>query len=201
MYSIRSKEQTKEITTEIEAVKALKQGNKYAFKHLFERYYQRLVAYIMSYNNNQAQAEDIVQQAYIRLWENRNRLDEGRSPKHYLYAIAYNNYIDSVKKDKRKQKLLNELWERALQDRVEEDTESMEKRMLKLRSVIDALPPRCREVIRLNKISGAGYKEIAERLSISVKTVEYHMCTAYKRIREAFEKDKLFLLILIGNSK
>ncbi|MEK6152586.1 RNA polymerase sigma-70 factor [Flavobacteriaceae bacterium 3-367] len=173
---------------DIEVAKALKRDDKTVFKWLFDRYYQRLVAYIMSYTHNLARSEDIVQQAYVDLWENRRRLYVDRSPKNYLYAIAYNGYVDSVKNRKRTDRLLEELWERTLRDRITEDRESHEKRMAKLRALLDALPPKCREVVRLNKLEGVGYREIAERLGISIKTVEYHMGAAYRKIREAFDE-------------
>ena len=172
---------------EVEAAKALKKGDKAVFKYFFERYYDRLIAYITTYTRDKLQAEDIVQEAFINLWKDRDKLDPTKSPKSYLYAIAYNRYIDSLKKTKKKNKLLESIWHKALGDRIKEDTESLEKRIEKVKQVVDSLPPRCQEIIRLNKLEGVKYKDIAVRMDISVKTVESQMRIAFKKIREAFD--------------
>lgn len=181
---------------DLEAVKALKKGDKLAFRYHFDQYYDRLVAYITTYSHNKALSEDIVQQAFINLWNDRSKLDESRSPKGYLYAITYNRYIDTVKKSKKREKLLDQVWERALRDRIEEDTETLEKRIQKMKNVIESLPPKCKEIIQMNKVQGIKYKEIAEQLGISVKTVESQMRIAFTKIREAFENNNLLLFFL-----
>jgi RNA polymerase sigma-70 factor (ECF subfamily) len=182
---------------EIEAVVAIKKGDRFAFKYLFTTYYNRLVAYITTYTHNKMQSEDIVQQAFVSLWEDKSKLDQTKSPKPYLYAIAYNRYIDTIKKSKKQEKLISQIWERALLDRIEEDTEALERRIQKMKQVIDSLPPKCKEIIILNKIQGVKYKEIADQMGISVKTVESQMRIAFIKIREAFKEDPLIIFLLL----
>ncbi|MBU2906603.1 RNA polymerase sigma-70 factor [Arenibacter algicola] len=181
---------------EIEAVIAMKNGDRCAFKYLFNVYYNRLVAYITTYTHDKIQSEDIVQHAFIRFWEDKSKLDETKSPKAYLYAIAYNRYIDTVKKAKKQEKLLGQIWERALVDRIQEDSDALEERIQKMKQVIDSLPPKCKEIIMLNKIQGVKYKEIADQMGISVKTVESQMRIAFTKIREAFKGDPAMLFFL-----
>ena len=176
---------------EIETVIALKNGDQSAFKYLFETYYDRLVAYIIMYTHDKMQSEDIVQHAFINLWKKRQKLDETRSPKSYLYAIAYNRYIDTVHDKKKQDKIIGQIWERALIDRIEEDTDALESRIQKMQQVIDSLPVKCKEILVLNKTQGLKYKEIAEQMGISIKTVESQMRIAFIKIREAFKKDDL----------
>ncbi len=183
---------------DIKAVNDLKKGNKIAFKYLFNTYYNRLVAYITTYNNNIAQSEDIVQQTFIKLWDNREKLDEGQSPKGYLYTIAYNLYCDTLKTKKKQEKLMSVIWERALRDRIEDDIDAKEKRILKMKEVIESLPPRCKEILKLNKIQGVMYKDIAKHMGISIKTVEAQMRIAFAKIREAFKNEQLFLFLLLN---
>ncbi len=182
-------------------VNALQTGDKAAFKWLFERYYDRLMAYVMTYTHDRAWSEDVVQQAFIDLWNDRQKLDAGKSPKNYLYAIAHNRYIDSIKDKKRREKILDVIWERALEDRIKEDNELLEKRIDKMKRVITDLPPKCKEIIELNKIQGIKYKDIAIRMGISVKTVEAHMGTAFKKIRKAFKDNNALLFFLLGKLK
>jgi len=183
---------------DLEAVKALRRGDKPAFTYLFYRYYDRLVAYIITYSNDKEISEDIVQQAFINLWEDRLKLDEKKSPRNYLYAIARNRYMDTVKKIKKREKLLDQIWERALRDRLQEDTETLEERIQKMKDVIESLPPKCKEIIQLNKVQGRKYKEIAEQKGISIKTVESQMRIAFVKIREAFKGDKLLLFLMFS---
>ncbi|TRX54307.1 sigma-70 family RNA polymerase sigma factor [Fulvivirga sp. M361] len=83
---------------EVEAAKALKKGDRAVSRYFFERYYDRLIAYITTYTRDKLQSEDIVQEAFINLWKDRDKLDPTKSPKSYLYAIAYNRCIDSLEK-------------------------------------------------------------------------------------------------------
>ncbi len=181
---------------EIEAVVEMKKGDRSAFRYLFNSFYDRLVAYATTYTHDKIQSEDIVQHTFISLWENKSKLDETKSPKPYLYAIVYNRYIDTIKNAKKQEKFLSQIWERALVDRIEEDTDALEKRIQKMKQVIDSLPPKCKEIIILNKIQGVKYKEIADQIGISVKTVESQMRIAFTKIREAFKENDPLLFLL-----
>ncbi|MDD7885491.1 RNA polymerase sigma factor [Flavivirga sp. 57AJ16] len=181
---------------EIEVIKAIKIGDRKAFKYIFEQYYNRLVAYITTYTHNKILSEDIVQQTFVVLWEDREKININKSFQGYIYKIAYHRYIDSIKKEKRRSRKLNELWEHALSNRIIEDKEVTEKRIIKLTSIIERLPPKSKEVIMLNKVHGVKYKDIAIKMGISIKTVESHMRSAFKKIRKEFEKDTtIFMLI------
>ncbi|MEC3966360.1 RNA polymerase sigma-70 factor [Flagellimonas halotolerans] len=182
--------------TEIEAVAAMKSGDQMAFKYLFNLFYDRLVAYITTYTHDKIESEEIVQQAFISFWENKSKLDETKSPKSYLYAIVYNKFINSIKKSKKQNELLNQIWERALSDRIEEDTDALQLRIQKMKKVIEELPPKCKEIIIMNKIQGIKYKDIADQLGISVKTVESQMRIAFTKIREAFKENDPLLFLL-----
>ncbi|QDO95502.1 RNA polymerase sigma-70 factor [Formosa sediminum] len=180
----------------LEAVKALKNGEEYAFKFLFDKYYNRLVAYITTYTHDKMSAEDIVQQAFIDLWNNKKKINENKPLKSYLYAIAYNRFIDTVNKDKRQNIVLGQIYELALRDIIDEDNEALEKRILKMNQIIKTLPPKCRQTLEMNKIKGYKYHEIAEIMGVSIKTVESQMSVAFKKIRKGFDKENLHLLFI-----
>lgn len=178
------------------AIKALKKGNEKALRYFFDSYYDRLVAYIFTYTNDRMKSEDIVQQSFVNLWTNRDKLGQIKAPRSYLFTMAYNLFIDTTYNEKRNSKLLDKVYEKALRDRIIEDRKLVDERISKLNSVIESLPPKCREILEMNKIQGFKYKEIAETLDISIKTVENQMGIAFKKIRKAFEDSKLILLIL-----
>ncbi|MDO5973788.1 RNA polymerase sigma factor [Flavivirga jejuensis] len=176
--------------------KNIKKGNRKAFKILFERYYKKLLDYSVTYTHDLHETEDIVQQTFIILWKNRLKINTEKSIKSYLYRITYNTYIDIYRKQKKRDAFFNELKEQALRERIAEDPEALEKRIIKLKNIIETLPEQCKQILYMNKFQGLKYKEISEQLDISVKTVESHMYTAYKKIRKAFNEDNLFLLFI-----
>ncbi|GAA3604747.1 RNA polymerase sigma-70 factor [Flavivirga amylovorans] len=180
---------------ELEAVLKLKKGEEEGFNFFFDKYYNRLVAYIVTFNNDKEKAEDIVQDAFINFWKNRAKLDPNKSPKSYLYSITLNRFIDTINKNKKEQLYLSEIWKRSLESVIEEDDFVLEKRLKKMNQILVNLPPKCKKIILLNKIEGLKYKDIAVSLGISIKTVESQMRIAFKKIREGFEEDSYFFLL------
>ena len=174
----------------------IKQNDRKAFKVVFERYYKKLLDYTITYTNDLQEAEDIVQQTFIILWTNRLKINTDKPIKSYLYRITHNTYIDTYRKQKNKDAFFDEFKEKALRDRITVDTETIEHHSLKLKKVIETLPEKCKEILYMNKFQGLKYKEISEQLDISIKTVESHMYIAFKKIREAFKEDDLFLCII-----
>ncbi|MBJ7879203.1 RNA polymerase sigma factor [Gelidibacter salicanalis] len=178
-------------------VPAIKKGDDSAFKKLFYNNYENLIGYIRTFSNNHEEAADVVQEAFLSLWENRALLDAERCPKNYLYKIAYNCYMDRYSKRKKEECFFKALKKEALEEQIFDDTQLLERRLERLTVIINNLPPRCKEILKLNKIQGYTQKAIAENLNISVKTVEAHIGKAYKKIRGGFKDDELFLMIII----
>jgi RNA polymerase sigma-70 factor (ECF subfamily) len=186
--------------TDLILIEAIKQDDNSAFEELFNRHYKPLVAYINTFTNDIYLSEDIVQQTFITIWTQRNRLPLIKSIKNYLHTVSYHAFIDHYKKSKRNDAFFDDLKEKALRDSIDDDSELAERRILKLISIVDSLPPRCKEILRLNKIEGLKYIEISKKLDISVKTVESQMRIAFQKIREGFEDDPSFLILLINMS-
>ncbi|TVZ26917.1 RNA polymerase sigma-70 factor (ECF subfamily) [Gillisia sp. Hel_I_86] len=182
---------------DLQLVPAIRKGDNSAFKMLFNNNYKKLIGYVRTFTNNQEEAADVVQEAFLSLWENRSLLDTERSPKNYLYKIAYNCYMDRYSKRKKEECFFKELKKEALEEHIFNDPQLLERRLERLTVIINNLPPRCKEILKLNKIQGYTQKTIAEDLDISVKTVEAHIRKAYKKIREGFKDDDLFLMVII----
>lgn len=89
--------------------------------------------------------------------------------------------------------------QQSLRERITEDNELLEKRIKKMKDIIEILPPKCKKIIKLNKIDGKKYSEIAELMNISVKTVESQMRIAFNKIRKAFKDDKMVLFMLLNS--
>ena len=183
--------------TNSELIELLQKGDEQSFTKLFEVLYQPMVAYLLQYVNKVADAEDIAQNTFIKLWEKKDDLNLTVSLKSYLYSIAYNMFIDNYRKEKKTQTYLDSLKQEALQSIIEEPEENFQKKMRLIEQTVNNLPKRCRIIFNMHKKQGCSHKEIAKELNISTKTVESQISIALKRIREVFkDKSDLFLFVL-----
>ncbi|MBC9795431.1 RNA polymerase sigma-70 factor [Sinomicrobium weinanense] len=168
----------------------LKRGNKKALCEIFRIYYKIVLAYLVKLSNNLTLSEDIAQSCFVDLWSKRKTLKIHTSIKKYLFSMAYNSFVDDYHKKVKEQNSYREYWYVRSED--EEDDqgafENIDDNIEKMQSLIGELPPRCREILLLSKQERLKYREIAERLNISVKTVEAQMCIAMKKLREGFKK-------------
>jgi RNA polymerase sigma-70 factor (ECF subfamily) len=167
-----------------------------AFEELFRTFFPGLVLFAMKYVPDQDTAKEIVHNVFLNLWEKRAGVDAGSPLKSYLFTSVHNrclNFIRDQKKFDRDESRLQHLDSTEFidgSDRLEE--QELEQRIF---DALQELPEKCREVFTLNRFEGLKYAEVAERLDISVKTVEAQMSKALKIMREKLI-DYLTMLIL-----
>ena len=174
-----------------ELVVALQKGDELAFNFIFNQHYKLLVAFISINTKNKDQSEDIAQHSFISLWNARKSLHLDVSPKSYLYTIAHNQYIDQYRKSIRERDVIEELRLQNLQSFIEEDNEVVEQNIIRLKAIINELPPRCKEILIMSRQRGLDYNEIANELNISPRTVEEQIRIAFKKIRKVFKESNL----------
>lgn len=173
-------------------------GDEKAYKDLYDSYYEILVVYCYSLTNDWQQAEDIVQNTFVKIWTNREKIIINSSLKNYLYRAVYNGFATFYKKQKRREESLLILKKEALDPIIEMDEEHLERKIKLLQAAIDHLPKKCKKVFLMHKKEGYKQREIAARLDISEKTVEKHISRAVYRIKEFFngKQEGVFLLIM-----
>jgi len=167
-----------------------------AFDEVFRKYSKRLFRFSYNLLKSNEDAENIVQDVFLNLWSNRHKVEKGTSLKYYIFIIAYHSSINIIRKKSKESDFFKYLM--SFQEPLEEAVDlQVEFRELdeKLKSIIDALPGRQKEVYILHKIEGLKYSEISERLGISVNTIENHMSRALKTIREKLGNYSLLALI------
>lgn len=168
-----------------------------AIDSLFNEHYAALSRYAFTMLRNQEQAEDVVQQLFIHLWEKRNELDEMENARAYLYRATHNRCLNELNRQKRQgmhlavdevHHLESDAGRGVLTGELEDQ----------ISAAVQTLPEKCQEVFRMSRFEDLSYKEIAESLDISVKTVENHMGKALRILREEL-KDYLpqFLITLL----
>ena len=168
-----------------ELMQEIKAGNMMAFDALYRNYSRRLYEFSISILKSSEEAENIVQEVFLNLWLNRKKVEKGSSVKYYIFTIAYNSSISIIRKRIKETKFIEYL--RTLQDINQESADlQIEYNELeeKLTLIIDALPERQKEIYLLHRIEGLKYSQIAERLNISINTIENHMSRALKTIRK-----------------
>ena len=171
------------ITDDNKLFTAIKNNSEIAFKTLYEKFFAKIIQYILRMCRDYNLAEEISQITLIKFWELRSQIILKTSLRSYLYKMSYNEYLMYLRN---KSKFPN--IENAVIEAIDEITDDDQNQIVldKVRQQIDKLPPKCREVFILSKVEGLKYKEIAEKLDISTKTIEAHMTKALKMIREAF---------------
>lgn len=170
--------------------------DKQAFEALFRSFFPSLVLFAQKYVPDQDTAKEIVHTVFLNLWEKRQQVDTGSPMKSYLFTSVHNrclNYIRDQKKfdkdETRFQKFDSTEFSDGA-DRLEE--QELEQRIY---DALQALPEKCRAIFMLNRFDGLKYAEIAEKLNISVKTVETQMSRALRILREKLV-DYLGMIIL-----
>lgn len=164
----------------------IKKGNIKAFEQLFRDLYVPLCAYANKFITDHNKSEELVQETFYKLWKNRESLNIRISLKSYLYKSVQNSCLLSIQHEKVKEKYrLHILHTDNTQGNETPDKLLEEKELDKsIRETMNELPERCREIFYLNRYEGLKYREIAEKLSISQKTVEANISKALKLLRK-----------------
>lgn len=160
----------------------LRESNKQAFEAVFHRFYETLYVFVYTRIRSGPLARDVVQETFIRLWMHRQSLIPSRGFKAYLFRIADRLLIDHYRKQSTQLQ-----YQQEGQDDYQADSEDLDLRMT-VQTLVHDLPATLREVFILSRYQGYTYAEIAERLNISVKTVESRMGKALKTLRRNFTK-------------
>lgn len=182
--------------TDFEYIQCLKKDDFSAFDSLFHKYAQSLYAFALSITREPFSAEEITQIVFLKIWEKRSRIDEFLSFKSFLFSVAYNETISWLRKEQSEKRKIGEYVQ--LAGSMTNETEcTVEFHSMEViaRQLIEALPEKRREIFRLSREQGYSNKEIADRLSISVKTVENQLTSALKYLREKLGKHDILGLL------
>lgn len=174
--------------------KSLKNGSLKAYNELFSTHYSKLFNYALKLSNNEDIAKDIVQEAFIKLWLHRENIKPDLSISNYLLKICHNEFLIHARKKKKEKAFLDQLKiETAYELFI--STEQEPSRIEWLNEAINKLPPKCKEVFKLSKFEKMKYKAIAEKMEISIKTVENHVSKAYRELRKNLQHLSVLALI------
>ncbi len=178
------------------AVKNLKQGDVKAFDDLFNKYSPRLFNFSVKYLKSTEEAEEVVQEVFLYIWDKREGLKPDNSFNAYIFTIAYNIVKKYFIKKSRDNAYKDDLIYTLLQQENNLDQTIDYKFLLeKVELIINSLPNRRKEIFIKRKYDGLSVKQIADKLGISPNTVENQLASAQKQILNELQKEKLAGLI------
>jgi len=156
------------------------------FEKMFRMYYSMLCAHAHKFVNDKDTAEEIVQDLFYTIWEKKEELIIESSVKAYLYMAVQNRCLKhighkAVKEKHKEHHMLNPVYEEGDNPQTQAQLHEIKQIIV---STLDSLPKRCSYIFRLNRNEGLKYREIALKLSISVKTVESDMGKVLKALRD-----------------
>jgi len=149
----------------------LQKGNQKAFKQIFDLLYNSLFSYAISFVNRGEDAEELVQEAFLMIWDRRKMIDESFNVKAYLYKSIHNQALNHIRHLKVINQHVNE-ESYIYYSTIEKAKEPNPFLTKALNEAIDKLPERSKLIFKMSRIDGLRHKEIAKTLCISEKTVE-----------------------------
>lgn len=165
-------------------LKSIRQGDIKSFEFLFRLHYEPLLSYSITITKSEADSEEVIQDLFYKIWKDRKKLNIKHSISAYLYQSVFHNSLQIVKRGKLNEKYVRYTLNQPRQDIDPEEILKYEELNRAFFELMEELPERRRQIFKMNRIQGLKYKEIAEELSISVKTVEKNMTKALQFFRE-----------------
>lgn len=163
--------------------------SKNQFSEYYHSYYRQLCLHALHFMGDADEAEDVVQETFVNLWDKREQLETIKSVKAYLYTAVRNNCLTRIRDAKPTTSLDKLTDEEFLSEDEQMERAEMEARIWKM---IDELPERRREIFLMAKRDGMRYKDIAQQTGLTVKTVENHVLRAMQSLRSRDFKAYLF---------
>ena len=173
----------------------IQQKNIKAFESYYKEHYKTFFLASYNYVKSPAVAQEIVNDVFLKIWEDAEKISIESSLKSYIYRAIINRSINALNKQKREtqnQKELAHLQTESYESRQMETNELK----VQLYKTIEALPEQCKRVFQMSRMDGLKQQEIADKLGISIKTVKNHITHALKQLRKAIGHGAILFLLL-----
>ncbi|OQP60559.1 RNA polymerase subunit sigma-70 [Niastella vici] len=183
--------------TDRELLQQVASGDVVAFRQLFDLYRMRLFSFVLKMTHSAADAEEIVQEVFTKLWTNRDSLPAVEFPGKYIYTIARNKTLNHLARAARDQQLQQQLWINLspYHNTTEDLLQAQESQRL-INEAINLLSPQRQTIFRLSREQGLTHEEIAARLGLSKSRIKNILVEILKHIKEQLVRYSAILPIL-----
>ncbi len=184
--------------SDTELVERLRRGDVKAFDLVYMKYAGRLYSFSMKYLKSAEEAEELVQNVFLKLWEKQKSLEQDKSFKSYLFTIAYNEICNQFRKRSHLKEFVRESLQQ-LQEASNETEENIDSEFFaqRVEQIIAQLPPKLKTTFLLSRKEGKSTREIAAELGLSPGTVDNYLSESIKIIRQILQKEHIALSLYI----
>lgn len=191
----------KDLHNEKELIRLIAGDDEIAFRELFERYSDNIYGVAMAYTKLADAAEEIVQDVFVKIWMNRNKLLQVERFDDYLFIVARNYILNYLRNNKKNKQFTTQLFDHFGEYTITPEDEFLVKESQKLiEQAVAALPPQQQMVYELRRRQDLSLEDIANQMNISRNTARNHLNQALKHIKEYLRThsgDALFLACLV----
>lgn len=176
----------------------LANNDKLALEKLFNHFYPRLYNFSKSFLKLEDGIDDILQEVFIKIWQNRENLKTFETFNSYIFTITRNLLLNELRSRLNNQKIKDRILKASLAEEYLpfEKADYLELKG-KIEEIIEDLPNRQKEIFKLSRVEGLSHKEIAEKLNISTKTIEYHIGQSIKILKTRLESCGLLYMLYV----
>ncbi len=183
--------------TERELADGVKNGLAGAFDEMYQAYSKRLFHFALSILKSRDDAEEVVQNTFFKIWEQRKNINTTLTLRAFIFTIAYHVTIDVLRSRLKEKKYREKILEKATTNYNMEESIEYGDLLDRINQIVKDLPPRKLEIYQLSRVYHLSYHEIAEKLGISVKTVENGINYALNFIKHRLEENTLGMLLFV----
>lgn len=188
-----------QLSGDIELVRRLQAGDVEAFDLIYKKYSGKLYSFGLKYLRSTAEAEELVQSIFLKIWENHKHIDKELSFKSYLFTIAYNDICKLFRKRNYLQKFISDTIAENPQFSFEiEEGIDYQSILERIQQIVDKLPERQKTIFLKSRQEGKSTKEIAEEIGLSPGTVDNYISESLKFIRSRLHNGNLPVLLLFS---
>ncbi len=171
--------------------------DKQLFEQLFREYFSPLCNFALGYVNDLDTAKEIVQEVFINLWDKKDSITSDKSVKAYLFTSVRNRCLNYIRDHKKFRSYVLDVELEDYEMVFENNSMTQTETQIKIQQAIEKLPEKCRQVFQLSRFDELKYKEIAEKMGISIKTVEAQVSKALKILREELKELIISMLLIL----
>ena len=180
-----------------ELTKLLKEGSKDAFRQLYNRYGSKIHRFALNYLKSEYDAEELVQDVFLKLWDKRNFLDSSGNIKSYIYKVAVNSIYDFIR-----HKNIEQAFHEFSMGKTEESDDTWEEvvyndMLAQIEQLMKQMPEQRRKIFKMSKEYGLSNAEIAKSLSLSKRTVENQLYRARTFLKDNLDRSSILSVLFI----